>query len=445
MYKPSKFNHIVENFSSLGIFNSLTGNIARISDEQVKNIVLNGSENKSDLVNSLLKDGFLVEEAANEDNVSEVKLFDLTANKDLHLILMPTLACNFRCTYCYENFCEDKESFPLKKMNSELQESIIKYVNKNLNEFWGVMLEWYGGEPLLEPDIIDNISQKVLELSHQKKKPFFATLTTNGYLLDLNMFKRMLKNRVIKFHITLDGMDYIHNKFRKLQNGDGSFEKIISNLRQIRDNVKSTTFKIIIRTNVSTELSENLEQWLKFLSDEFGNDSRFEFLIRAIEDRGATAVKGIGSSILDDYSVMYEKILNSEYQLNYSMYYGAVTNSLCIASKRNAYVIDAYGNIRKCGEFLRDENTIVGTMGNDGNMLIDRSRLAKWLVKKDLSQLKCKSCTLLPACNNNSCPMKANFVADGICNICSFEHRNIDYIIKLFTGGKRKYDFVKEY
>ena len=36
--------------------------------------------------------------------LSKARLQECLASNVLHLILMPTEACNFRCTYCYEDF-----------------------------------------------------------------------------------------------------------------------------------------------------------------------------------------------------------------------------------------------------------------------------------------------------------------------------------------------------
>jgi sulfatase maturation enzyme AslB (radical SAM superfamily) len=36
--------------------------------------------------------------------LSRRELLGCIANDQLHLVVMPTEACNFRCTYCYEDF-----------------------------------------------------------------------------------------------------------------------------------------------------------------------------------------------------------------------------------------------------------------------------------------------------------------------------------------------------
>ena len=47
-----------------------------------------------------------------------------------------------------------------------------------------------------------------------------AQITTNGYLLDVETFKKLLKCNIYSYEITLDGFESDHNKNRPLKNGD---------------------------------------------------------------------------------------------------------------------------------------------------------------------------------------------------------------------------------
>lgn len=320
----------------------------------------------------------------------------------------------------------------------------MKYVRRSIKEYYGLTLEWYGGEPLLEIDVINELSKQLIDICHQKGKPFWATLTTNGYFLTKDVFEQMLKNHIIKFHVTIDGFEEIHDKHRKLISGEGTFSKIIQNLRDIRDNVKSNSFKIVIRSNITNELLPRLDEWIKFIYDEFGNDKRFIVFFRAVEDRGGESIKLINESLVNCMDQAYNIMIKSKYQLDYSIYYGALQNSMCVAAKRNAYIIDPNGKVKKCGEHLNNDIVNVGYLNDTGEMILDRGKFAQWVRKREATNSKCSSCKLRPACNNSSCPIKANFLNSEEKYICGYEHRNIDKIIELLTTNK-KYNFVKIY
>ena len=70
--------------------------------------------------------------------------------------ILPTLDCNARCVYCYE------EGTKPVSMSSETVEQTIRFIRNNCGGS-EVKLSWFGGEPLLRPDIIDRICAGVGE------------------------------------------------------------------------------------------------------------------------------------------------------------------------------------------------------------------------------------------------------------------------------------------
>jgi uncharacterized protein len=86
----------------------------------------------------------------------------------------------------------------------------------------------YGGEPLLHPhlaDIIAYAKKKALE----KKKKILVAVPTNGTLLDEKIL-RVLKKHNVKLSISLDGGKNVHNKNKKFENGQGTFDIIAKNI-----------------------------------------------------------------------------------------------------------------------------------------------------------------------------------------------------------------------
>lgn len=135
--------------------------------------------------------------------------------------------------YCYE---EHKKG----AMSEAVQQSIIKFVDNNIHEYKALRIEWFGGEPLCEIDIINRLSTAFKEICKKNNKPFYSSMTTNAYLLTPDVFEQMYKNNnVIKYQITIDGLISSHDKQRCLRDGSGTFDQIISNLKYIHNNVKS--------------------------------------------------------------------------------------------------------------------------------------------------------------------------------------------------------------
>src|SRR4051812_32168631 len=105
------------------------------------------------------------------------RVLDSFGSGKLNLILLPTEACNFRCTYCYEDF-------ELGQMTSRVVNGIIALIDSRASSLDNLEISWFGGEPLLALSVIRRI------MNHARNVAGFhpgltisSNITTNGYLL----------------------------------------------------------------------------------------------------------------------------------------------------------------------------------------------------------------------------------------------------------------------
>ena len=108
-------------------------------------------------------------------------------------------------------------------------EQFIQYLKLQQEEFSGLNITIYGGEPLLSLKRILYLHKKVSELN--KNITYFVI--TNGYLLSLNVYKILMELPVKHFQVTIDGFKETHNKNRPHKRNNDSFEQIIKNLDDI--------------------------------------------------------------------------------------------------------------------------------------------------------------------------------------------------------------------
>lgn len=127
--------------------------------------------------------------------------------------------CNFRCSYCYESHTNHH-------IERDVYDSALKLVNNSSKE--NLIINWFGGEPLLEVEDIEYFMKKVYDL--KKFKSINSSIITNGYLLTEKNFNKLMKANVKVFQITLDGLKTEHDKQRYLKNGMGTFDRIVENL-----------------------------------------------------------------------------------------------------------------------------------------------------------------------------------------------------------------------
>ena len=184
------------------------------------------------------------------------------------LTICPTLGCNFDCPYCFEDHRAGK-------MSPETQDQVVQLAQKMLRSFGARQLRvsWYGGEPLLAPDVIESLSVRLMDLAEREGVKYSAGIITNGYLLDGKNVRLLERCKVDTAQITLDGLKETHDRTRHLAGGGGTFGRICEN---IRDNRMS--FRVDMRHNVYEDNLNDVETIRAFveqLAQESGNNLRY--------------------------------------------------------------------------------------------------------------------------------------------------------------------------
>lgn len=423
--KWSIYNHYVEEKNDYIIYNYLSKKIIKINnfDMNIRNL-------SYDATNELKELGFLVDEGINEKDLAKLKYIDYVHSNELILILFPTEDCNFRCTFCYENFNG-------KYMNDEILNSTLLFLRKNITKYSNLYIDWFGGEPLLAKKFIYKFSETAIKICQSAKIPYRAGITTNGYLLDKETMQTLLKYKITSYHITLCGDEKSHDAIRYLKNGQGTFQVIIKNLLDIKQ-IKSKVFRIQVRINVTKGMLNTLGEFLKWLAEKFGDDERFSFYFRPVGDWGGNSVNSISSELNVNHTELFQEIFCANAKLNYDIYYELLTNELCAATKRNEYVIRANGDINKCSEALYDNYNKVGVIDNLGNMVLNESLLAKWFFTYSENE-SCKKCIDFELCHNRKCPNNNFETGDKQEKYCGYEKIAINEVLKLLEQSGSKY------
>jgi His-Xaa-Ser system radical SAM maturase HxsB len=179
----------------------------------------------------------------------------------LHIFVV-SLRCEHSCPYCQvSRQSEDKKKYD---MTQEIAEKALELVF--LSPSPTIKIEFQGGEPLLNFDLIKFIVQEAnkLNLSHNKFLDF--VIATNLALIDREILHFCKENKV---HIStsLDGPEDLHNKNRP-RPGKNSYEKVIDGIALSRDILGRDQVSALMTT---TELSlERVEQIIdEYLQQKF--------------------------------------------------------------------------------------------------------------------------------------------------------------------------------
>ena len=143
-----------------------------------------------------------------------------------------TTKCNLRCTYCcYSGNYRNTRSHGNISMKFKDVDKVLNFININASQC-PVIISFYGGESLLEIDILKEFVRKA-QLRWEEDVKF--EISTNGTLLtDENI--EYFVNHGFSLFISLDGSASIHDRQRIYSNGKGSFEAIRMSLKSFSDN-----------------------------------------------------------------------------------------------------------------------------------------------------------------------------------------------------------------
>lgn len=414
----SKYNHFYESkqLDKSILINYLNGRLIIFRDEannQVKDFLF-GRNSNSNVYDYLLNNDYLVDK--NIDVINEVDKIrkDIYENRDiLSLVFILTENCNLRCVYC----CEQHKQ---TRMSIELQDQIVRFVEENIHKYKCLKVEWFGGEPLLCMDIIEYLSKKFIEICNKHKVQYFAVTSTNGFLLNAQRIKKLKNLRVLAYQVTVDGLRETHDNQRMQANGNGSWNIIINNLRDIRDNFKSNLISLIIRTNVTYPIYQNIDRYMDFLMDEFGSDRRFSFLWRIAEDWGNIEEENLeilcGTKEYSDVIMLAaEKGLRNRY-LSGTLKPGA---RACEATQKNSLIFFPTGIIGKCERDVHPEKSHIGTI-ND--LLREPDKYLNITLSKEEIPDSCRICSKFTICLGKTCP----FITD---TQCGYEMKDIDVLL----------------
>lgn len=141
--------------------------------------------------------------------------------------------CNLKCTYCYQinkgtrvmSFETAKKFFDLLVQDSYKDDTYV-----SIKSTPGIIIEFIGGEPLLEIDLIDQITDyikwKLISENHPWASKVMFSMISNGVLyFDEKVQAYLEKNRnYVSFGISLDGCRDLHDMCRVFPDGLGSYD-----------------------------------------------------------------------------------------------------------------------------------------------------------------------------------------------------------------------------
>ncbi len=431
--KPSRYNRIFQASDGTWLaFNAWSTALAEIESGDLEFIQAYLAEpdgvscdtgHKRDIREALIAGHFLIEDNVDELATLKADMFrDRFRTDQLHLTIAPTLDCNFRCDYCYEDHLRVTMARPV-------QDALIRWVEERAGSLRELHVTWYGGEPLLPRslEVVRNLSRAFIELSEKHGMEYNAHLVTNGYLLDRPKMEELASLKVGKVQVTLDGPPEIHDKRRHLTGGQGTFDRIVQNLE---DTLDLAEFQL--RINVDRRNSMACLDVVQLLADK-GLAAMVRPYIAQVTLDGAACgniMELCYSS--EDYARVEVEIYREAAQrgLPLSRYPFRLNGSFCTVDRVNGYVIAPSGSLFKCWHevTMAPENSIGSVI--DGVEPFHKVNEDRWLAWDPMEKSGCRSCDVLPICHGG-CPLAARDVADPDRGACEHYKYHLEPLLEI--------------
>ena len=138
--------------------------------------------------------------------------------------------CNLRCNYCFASTGDFGGGRRL--MSIETGKQAIDFLLENSGTRKNLELDFFGGEPLMNYQILKEIVSYAREREKKYGKNFRFTVTTNGILLDdekIDYFNREMSNIVL----SIDGRKDVNDKMRPRVDKSGSYDKIVPQYKKL--------------------------------------------------------------------------------------------------------------------------------------------------------------------------------------------------------------------
>lgn len=149
--------------------------------------------------------------------------------------------CNLRCRYCFASDGNYKGQRSL--MNYNTGKAAIDFVINNSGTRRNIEIDFFGGEPLLNFEIVEQLVEYSKKRGKECSKNFRFTITTNAVSLN-EKIKNYINNNMSNVVLSIDGRRDVNDKMRIGVDGKGSYDKIINKIKDMANSRKQDNYYV---------------------------------------------------------------------------------------------------------------------------------------------------------------------------------------------------------
>jgi len=274
--------------------------------------------------------------------------------------------CNIRCKYCFASQGDFKRLRSI--MSLDVGKEALLYLAKNSGNHYNLEVDFFGGEPLLNFEVVKDLVHYGRSIEKKYNKNFRFTITTNGLLLndEINEFLNEHMDNVV---LSIDGRPEVNDQLRVFSDGSGTYDKIIPKYDKLIESRKGLYYVRGTFTKFNLDFSEDI-----FHLADLGYESlSIEPVVTDPSNDYALAENDLEKifyeydRIADEY--IDRKLNDNENLFNFFHYNIDMDNSPCFLKKVRGcgagleYIaVTPNGDIYPCHQFVEKEAFVMGNV-----------------------------------------------------------------------------------
>ena len=330
-------------------------------------------------------------------------------------------ACNLGCKYCFAG--KGEYCGPAALMSYQVGKDALDYLVKNSGNRHNLEVDFFGGEPLMNWDVVKDLVAYGRSIEKEHNKRFRFTLTTNGTLLDddiLEFANKEMSNLVL----SIDGRKEVHDNMRPFRDGRSSYDEILPKYKK------------------AAESRDQMNYYVRgtYLADEGFQQISVEPVVAQPEEPYALTDADI-PVLLEQYDILADEMLKRRKEgrgFNFFHFMIDLEGGPCVYKRLSGcgagceYVsVTPWGDIYPCHQFVGQDDYKLGSI-YDG---IQKKDLQKKFHDCNVySKPDCSNCFARYYCSGGCMANSQHFTGDiyGAYKVgCELQRKRIECAIML--------------
>ena len=273
--------------------------------------------------------------------------------------------CHLACRYCFAGEGEYKGDRSL--MSFEVGKKALDFLVANSGSRRNLEVDFFGGEPLLNFDVVKKLVTYGRELEKTKDKHFRFTLTTNGVLLNDEIIE-FANKEMDNIVLSIDGRKEVHDHMRPFKNGTGSYDYIIDKFKKVAESRNQT--KYYVRGTFTHNNLDFVKDVLS-LADEGFEQISVEPVVAGPEEPYAIRKEDI-PVICEGYDELAKEMLKRKKEgrgFNFFHYMIDLSGGPCVYKRLSGcgsgteyLAVTPWGDLYPCHQFVGEERFCLGNV-----------------------------------------------------------------------------------